>query len=180
MHARQPLPRIWLMTDERLDADLLDVIRRLPSGSGIVFRHYRLPMAERRRLFMDVRGIARAKRLVLMLGGPPALAAHWGADGSHGVSGGKAKRPHLLRSAAVHDLKQWRQARRCGADFVFVSPVFATRSHPDAAALGPVRFGLLARSVDRPVIALGGMNKRRFGRLRMLPAYGWAGIDAFA
>ena len=180
MHARQPLPRIWLMTDERLKADLLEVVRRLPSGAGIVFRHYSLPPAERRRLFMHVRRIARARRLVLMLGGPPALAALWGADGSPGTCGGKTGPRHLLRSAAVHNLKQWRQARQCGAAFVFVSPVFPTRSHPLARALGPVRFGLLAASADRPVIALGGMDERRFERLHMLPAYGWAGIDAFA
>jgi thiamine-phosphate pyrophosphorylase len=70
-------------------------------------------------------------------------------------------------------------AERAGADFVFLSPVFPTRSHPGAAALGPIRFGLLARGTHVPVIALGGMDPRRAQRLEKFNVYGWAGIDAW-
>ena len=70
-------------------------------------------------------------------------------------------------------------AERRGADAVFVSPVFATRSHPGARGLGVVRFGLLVRGCPVPVVALGGMDARRFRRVRGLGAYGWAGIDAW-
>jgi len=58
-----------------------------------------------------------------------------------------------------------RLVRRARAAFVFVSPVFATRSHPNAAPLGLARFAWLARRTSLPVIALGGMNKARGKRL---------------
>lgn len=179
MHRRQPLPRLWMMTDERQGEALFDALGRLPGGSGVVFRHYSLAPGPRRALFLRVRGVARSRGLVLMLGGPPRLAAAWGADGSHGLSGGMASLPHLLRSAPVHDPAELRTAVKAGADFVFLSPAFATRSHPGARPLGPVRFGLIARQAPVPVIALGGMNDRRSRRLSGFGIYGWSAIDAW-
>jgi thiamine-phosphate pyrophosphorylase len=84
-----------------------------------------------------------------------------------------------LRSAAVHSLAEGIAARRRGVDMIFVSPIFATRSHPDAAALGPRHAAAIARHVGLPAIALGGMNARRFRPLKALGFHGWAGIDAW-
>jgi len=81
MRPRQPLPRLWLMTDERQGDGLLPAVARLPAGAGIVFRHYSLAEVARRDLFDRVK--AAAPGLVL-LAGPAAEARAWGADGSHG------------------------------------------------------------------------------------------------
>ena len=173
MRPRQPLPRLWLMTDERFGAALLPALARLPAHyAGIVFRHHCLPEAERWALFEEVRSIAQRRRLMLLLAGSAEQAEEWGADGSHGRGPATG-----FRSAPVHDLAEIRAAERDGAHLLFLSPVFATSSHPGARPLGPARFNHLARRTDRPVIALGGMNALRARRLR--EAYGWAGIDAF-
>jgi thiamine-phosphate pyrophosphorylase len=171
MRARQPLPRLWLMTDERQGDALLGAVARLPAGTGIVFRHYSLPEVARRDLFDRVR--AAAPGLVL-LAGPAGQARAWGADGSHGSGPGQGP-----RSAPVHDQPQIRAAERAGADFLFLSPVFATNSHPEGRPLGLARFAWLARRTGLPVIALGGMNPVRGRRLASFGAYGWAGIDAW-
>jgi thiamine-phosphate pyrophosphorylase len=68
-------------------------------------------------------------------------------------------------------------AARLGADAALLSPVFATRSHPGGATLGPVRFRLLARQAALPVIALGGMDARRARALRWRR---WAAIDGLS
>jgi thiamine-phosphate pyrophosphorylase len=165
MPRRQPLPRLWLMTDERQGDALWDALESLPRGSGIVFRHYGLAGLERRRLFERVRKAARRRGLMLLAGGPGLRA-----DGVHGGARG------FSRSA--HDLRELKSAERSGARLVFLSPAFATRSHPQACPLGPVRFGLIARQARVPVIALGGMDERRARRLPHI--YGWAGIDAWS
>jgi len=172
MRARQPLPRLWLMTDERLGDGLLGAVARLPRGAGIVFRHYSLPEVARRDLFERVR--AAAPGLVL-LGGPAEQAKAWGADGSHGRGAGNG-----LRSAPIHSQAEMRAAERAGVDLLFLSPVYPTASHPGAGTLGLARFAWLARRTPLPVIALGGMNPARGRRLASFGAYGWAGIDAFA
>jgi thiamine-phosphate pyrophosphorylase len=156
------------MTDERLGDGLWPALERLPRGSGVVFRHYRLPAAERRALFEGVRRACRAWGLRLLVSGDRLP----GADGAHNRRGAG------LRSASVHNLRELRAAERAGVDFVFLSPVYSTRSHPGGKPLGPNRFTLLARRAKVPVIALGGMNAERFRGLR--GAYGWAGIDAFS
>ena len=172
MPARQPLPREWLMTDERLGGGLIDAVARLPEGAGIVFRHYRLPEAERRALFDLVKAVAARKALFLLLAGPAEQARAWGAAGSHGRGPGAG-----LRTAPAHDLAEIRAAEEAGASLIFLSPVFATRSHPEREALGVERFAALAAQTKLPVIALGGMNAERVKGLA--GAYGWAGIDAW-
>jgi thiamine-phosphate pyrophosphorylase len=174
MHRRQPLPRLWLMTDERQGDGLLAAIGGLPSGAGIVFRHYTLPGPERRLLFEQVKAAGKEKDLTVLLAGPAELASEWGADGSHGRGRGAG-----LRSAPVHDLPEIRAAERADADLLFLSPVFTTRSHPEARPLGLARFAWLARRTRLPVIALGGMNAARGRRLASFGAYGWAAIDAW-
>ena len=172
MRARQPLPRLWLMTDERQGDGLLDAVARLPRGAGIVFRHYSLEEVARRDLFARVRVAAPG---MLLLAGPAALAEAWGADGSHGRGPGNG-----LRSAPAHSQPEIRAAERDGANLLFLSPVYPTASHPGAPTLGLARFAWLARRTELPVIALGGMNPARGRRLASFGAYGWAGIDAFA
>ena len=168
MQSRQPLPRLWLMTDERLGDGLQTAVARLPEDAGIVFRHYSLADTERRALFDAVK---RAAPGPVLLAGTPAAALAWGADGSHGRYPGATTAP-------AHNLAEIRAAEEAGAALIFLSPVFPTRSHPGAAALGPEGFAALAAETLLPVVALGGMNAARAATLS--GAYGWAGIDAWA
>jgi len=167
MPRRQPLPRLWLLTDERQSETLWRALARLPRGSGVVFRHYGLERGERRRLFERIRKIAVRRQLLLLVGGGGPRG-----DGVHG------RRGRGLRSASAHNLRELKSAERSGAGLVFLSPAFETRSHPEARPLGPLRFGLIARQARVPVIALGGVNALNARRLPHI--YGWAGIDAWS
>jgi thiamine-phosphate pyrophosphorylase len=170
MRRADALPTIWLMTDERLGDSLWPALAALPRGTGIVFRHYATDAPTRQALFLRVRRIARRRGLVLIRAGTMRLPGEQGVHNSDGRG---------LRSAAVHSVREAIVARRRGADLVFISPVYATRSHPGAAPLGALRAAMIARSVALPAIALGGMDARRFLRLRSLGFHGWAGIDAW-
>lgn len=170
------LPRIWLMTDERI-VDLFATIEALPKGAGIVFRHYAMPAAQRRRLFDMVRKQTKQRRQCLILAGTPAQARAWGADGAHDRSMRKSRG---LRTVAVHNGRELTLAGRIGADLIFVSPVFATRSHPGARTLGPVRLGLLVGAMRSRTIALGGMNTATARRIGTAGLHGWAAIDGLS
>lgn len=182
MKRRQPpnkkahWPKIWLMTDERFGDELLPAIRRLRSGSGVIFRHYHLSDAARRRLFGQVRKICTQRGHLLFLAGPEREALRWRADGFHSRAG--LSRSMLPRSAPVHNHTELREAMRNRTGLVFISPLFPTDSHPEGKVLGRLGFNALAKQArNTSVIALGGMNAQRVLGLRL--AYGWAAIDAF-
>ena len=79
--------------------------------------------------------------------------------------------------ATAHGAEGIAIANRYGADGIFLSPVFPTRSHPGAKALGREEFRRLAAKSDAPVIALGGMNAERAAELAW-PR--WAAIDGLS
>jgi thiamine-phosphate pyrophosphorylase len=171
-----PWPSTWLLTDERQGDAFWPALRRLPRGSGIIVRHYSLGARDRRRLLKRIRGIARARGLIMLLSGTADRAMQ--ADSIY--LGSPARKSIGLRTAmGVHDLKEIRQAERSGARLLMLSPLFPTRSHPSGRALGIPRFAALARATRLPVIALGGVDARHAPLLNRIGAYGWAGIDAF-
>jgi thiamine-phosphate pyrophosphorylase len=175
---RRAFPDLWLISDERNDAALEGALRRLPRGSGFIYRHYHLPDAERIARWFALRRIARARGHVLVLADSALTAREWGADGIYGAP--RALYPtsgDLLTLATAHDLADIAAANHMRADAVLLSPVFPTRSHPGAAALGPARFRLLAAHAQMPVIALGGMTPHTARRLAW-PR--WAAIDGLS
>ena len=177
MYRRHPLPRTWLITDERQGDSLWSALDALPETAGVVFRHYNLEAEQRRALFERVKRAGGGKRLCL-LGGTARLAGDWGADGSYGAS---ARRTALtsIRAIPVHNRRELVAAERAGADLVFLSPLHPTRSHPAAPALGRLSFAVIARRARVPVIALGGIRAGAWEDWSRLNAYGWAGIDAW-
>ena len=177
MPARQPLPDLWLLSDERNDTGLEDALARLPRGSGFVYRHYHLPPAGRVARWHALARIARARGHVLVLADSTLTAREWGADGAYGAPRSLYPTRDLLTLATAHDMAEIGQANRMRADAVLLSPAFPTRSHPGAPVLGPVRFRLLAAQARMPVVALGGMTRqaaRRLGWPR------WAAIDGLS
>ena len=83
----------------------------------------------------------------------------------------------LLVSRSVHSRGEALAAR--GADLVFVSPVFASASHPGGAVLGMEAALALAQLAGAPAIALGGMDQERGEAAMAAGFHGWAAIDAW-
>jgi thiamine-phosphate pyrophosphorylase len=173
-----PLPSLWLVTDKRNDALLEASLARLPRGSGVIYRHYHLPDCERLARFRALQRIGRSHGHLVILADSALTAREWGADGIYGSPRALApRRAGLFHLAAVHGPREIALANRLGADAMLLSPVFPTRSHPGGAVLGPVRFRLLARLAARPVIALGGLDRRTARRLVWAR---WAAIDGLS
>jgi len=127
----------------------------------------------------DRDGLAAARRLrsgngVLLLGSiPMAEARRLGLRGLTIVQ----ERPRT--AARVHDLRELRRALLARAPLIFLSPLHPTVSHPGWEPIPRMRAATLARLANRKLFALGGMNARKFARIRPLGFQGWAGISAF-
>lgn len=173
----QRWPTAWLMTDERLGDQLWEALDRAGDvRGGVVFRHYRTPEPERRLLAGRVAEVARRRGITLAIARDAALARELGAALVHAPAGPTLGLPC---SRPVHDQGEAQAAARDATALVFVSPVYPTRSHPGAPALGERRAAELATVAGVPAVALGGVDAARWPRLRELGFVGWAGIDAW-
>jgi len=182
------LPRIWLFTDDQRLPDPGPAIHRLPPGAGVVLRHYRWPPAERLRLGRALATLCRQRRILLLVAEDAGLARAIGAAGLHlpgravhRLPGLRLRHPRWTITLAAHDAADIAKAGRGGANAVFISPVFATISHPGAAALGPARFAALATAAHGAglrAFALGGMNAARLRRLHGADGFGAIGALA--
>jgi len=171
------LPKIWLISDERIDARLEAALDRLPRGSGFIFRHYHLADADRLARFRTLAAHAARRAHLVVISTSVAQAQRWGALGAYGAPRRLARGPAAIRLVTAHSLKEIGTANLLRADAVLLSPVFATDTHPGARALGSLRFRLLAARARVPVIALGGMTARRAQRIG---AQRWAAIASLA
>lgn len=113
------------------------------------------------------------------------VALALGVDGvhlpGHGMATATARRllgkgPVLGRSC--HGPGEAAAALAAGADYVTLSPVFATASHPGAAALGLDCFAGWCRQVPGPVLALGGVEPGNLPGVLHAGAHGVAIIRA--
>jgi len=79
-------------------------------------------------------------------------------------------------SASCHTQEDLIKAKALDVDFIVLSPVQKTASHPDAVPLGWKGFEEYAQSCDFPVYALGGVEPDDIDVARVHGAQGIAGI----
>lgn len=177
-HAQSNLPPLVLMTDDERLADPLAAARALPRGSMIVVRT-RDP-ARLETFSGAALRVARTAGLAVVIASDPELASYLGADGYHlpetrmgDAAYWRARFPLLLITASAHSMHALLRAQLLPVDAVLLSPVFATRSHPERAALTPIRANLVAKQIRKPLYALGGIDARNAVLL-----HGFAGIAA--
>lgn len=160
------LPPVYAITDTS-KFGVADFMMRLQRA---LERGVRLIQVRERHLTTDqVMQIAR--KIVLpaqrhgarvLIEGNLAVAQRVGADGVHlapeQYMSFTAPPKVPMWAASCHNARELARAAELNADFVVLSQVLPTRSHPDVAGLGWKKFEELTRGYSRPVYALGGMK----------------------
>lgn len=129
--------------------------------------------------------LCRKYKARLLLNADPELLDVVDADGIHLTSERLAsleRRPideGKWLAASTHDRAQLEQAARTGCDFVTLSPLRTTPSHPEVAPLGWHDFQQLVETAGMPVFALGGMTRHDANHARAVGAQGIASIRDF-
>ena len=126
------------------------------------------------------RVIARARQYgaAVLVNGDEMLARKTGADGVHSTGAQlrrlTARPATRLWAASCHNAEELARAATLGADFVVLSPVLPTASHPGEPGMGWARFAELTRGCPLPVYALGGMQSGLLDTARGHGAHGMA------
>lgn len=179
------LPERYLITPEGMPLHERQqwLAARLAQGARLIlFRAPELSAEDYRSEALALSSRCRDSGATLMLHGDASLMTGIPAGGLHLPARQLrllTKRPvpeDLWLAASVHDELELNHATRLGVDFVTLSPVAETLSHPDLAAIGWERFADLVRRAAIPVYALGGMRDEDVARARQCGAQGVAGI----
>ncbi len=160
-------------------------MRTLPAGAAVIYRAFGDP--KRAATGVALRRLARARKLVFLVGADVQLARRLGADGVHLperllrlAPGLRRAHPAWLITGAAHSARAIRAAARLGLDAALVSPVFASRSPSAGRPLGGLRFAALVRGARLPIVALGGIDATTARQLARSGAAGLAAIDGLA
>ncbi|MDR2876133.1 MAG: Nudix family hydrolase [Methylobacillus sp.] len=128
----------------------------------IQVREKQLSAEEQQNFCAEVIALARPHGARVLLNGEVDTARRIGADGVHFSAAQLAalsERPReMLCAASCHTTEELARAEKLACDFVVLSPVMPTQSHPDAAPLGWENFRNMRADYPLPVYALGGMN----------------------
>ncbi|WP_246009182.1 Nudix family hydrolase [Vreelandella nanhaiensis] len=183
------LPTEYLITMEEADEARFDAFleRALQEDN--------IRLVQLRAKELDEAGyVARAERALklcrqygasLLLNGEPKLLEQVDADGIHLTSERLMeldRRPiaeSKWLSASTHNQAQLSQAAVLGCDFVTLSPLRTTPSHPEVAPMGWHDFQQLVERAGMPVFALGGMTRFDANHARAVGAQGIASIRDF-
>ena len=81
-------------------------------------------------------------------------------------------------SVSCHNLQEMMAAQALGVDFMVLSPVQVTKSHPDVVPLGWQQFSEMVSQVNVPVYALGGVSRDDTEKAWLAGGQGIAAIGA--
>lgn len=181
------LPSAYSITPER--ADLLSWLEpRVLAGQWLVLRAKHLNQADYLALAQQVALLCQQRQAHLMLHHyaelitelPHVRGVHFSAQALYQPEVlekylAQKQAEHYL-AVSTHSLVEMQQAKKYGADFVTLSPVAPTASHPDAQPLGWSLWQNWVEQAELPVFALGGVSHDQLPLVHQLGGQGIAGI----
>lgn len=183
------LPDRYFITPERLTPEQLyaGAEQALAVGCQLLqLRAAHLPVAEYKTLARRLQVLC-AGRAQLMLKGDLAWQAEFADAGWHltaqqlrGLAG--QERPLAtgrLLAASCHNAQELALATALQVDFVTLSPILATQTHPDAEPLGWPAAQELLRQFNAPAFLLGGLTEQDIERASAIGGQGVAAIRGF-
>ncbi|MBI4498525.1 MAG: thiamine phosphate synthase [Chloroflexi bacterium] len=176
-----------LVTDRaRCAVPLEDAVAQAVAGgvNAVQLRERDLPAGDLLQTAQRLRTITQGQAL-LLINDRLDIALACDADGVHLPEAGLP--PKVVRQVggrdimvgrSVHSVAAARDAARSGADYLIVGTVFATASHPGEPASGPEVVREVGRTVDLPLVGIGGITARNVGEVIAAGAIGIAVISA--
>jgi len=167
-HLPAVLPPLLFLTDPERTPDPVRIARRLPEGSGVIYRHF--GAADRLDIAEALTRVSIDRGLRLLIAADPHLACEVNADGVHWPEARLLQARHwrgtfALNTASAHSERAIHRAAQAGMDAALVSAVFPSNSPSAGPALGATRFRTRALQAPLPVYALGGISAGTAARI---------------
>lgn len=182
-------PDIYTITGEdpkNPNSFLQQLIRCIEKGAKLIqLRAHQLSESEYENLAKESLKICWRYHVILLLNSEIKLVEKLNADGIHLTSKKllslkcrPLSRDRIIGASCHNENEVW-HAKKISVDFITLSPITFTKSHPEANVIGWHQFANLASQIDVPVFALGGVQSRDLSLAKQNGGHGVAGISAF-
>jgi thiamine-phosphate pyrophosphorylase len=181
---------LYLVTDRGLARGraMLDIVRAAVQG-GVTCVQLREKTCATREFIEEalaVKEFLRSRGVPLIINDRLDVALAVGADGVHLgqkdmplAAARTIVRDTMLIGISAESLADAVAAQQGGADYLGVSPIFATPTKTDAAApLGLAGLQAIRRAVDIPLVGIGGLNRQNAAAVVRCGADGVAVVSA--
>lgn len=178
-----------VVTEEQGEPDTAIAVagRALQGGASAIL--VRRPRATARKVFeltRRLRPLTRSLDRLLIVSDRLDVALAAAADGVHlgarslpTTAARRVLHPGMLLGRSVHNLDEAGQAESEGADYLFLGPVFPTRTHPGQDALGLDTYREAVLRAKIPILAIGGVTGENVRLIAQAGGAGAAAIRAF-
>ena len=147
----------------------------------IIYRNYNSQIMDEK-LILKIKRYCRLKKIKFYLSNNIKLAIKLDLDGAYIPSFNKSTK-HLAFSlkkkfeiiGSAHSLKQIKTKETQNVNKIFLSSLFKKNKN----YLGINKFKLISNLTKKKVVALGGISKKNFNKLKLLKIYNFAGISYF-
>jgi len=175
-HLPDGLPPVLLLTDPSRTPDPIGTISRLPSGWGVIYRHF--GAVDAAVTARALAAISRERGLCFLIAADPQLAMATDADGVHWphtkiAASRKWQNRFALMTASAHTAAELRAVSHYPVDAALISTAFASSSPSARKPIGALRLRSIARVSACPVFALGGVTAENAAQVS-----GFTGIAA--
>ena len=182
------LPRLYAITDsQKYGENFWESVRKVLER-GVKMLQLREKSINGREYYekaLIARQITKEYSALLLINDRVDIALAVSADGVHLPQNGmppsavRKLKKDLIIGFSAHDLESALFAEKEGADFITLSPIFKTSSHPDVEPIGLSTLQEVSQKVSIPVYALGGITWDKIKLCYKNGAYGIAGISLF-
>ena len=177
----------YFVTDKKLSKKGIASDVRQALTAGVKCVQYRDKEADAEKAYAEALELKRiCKDITFLINDRLDLALRLDADGVHlgqdDLPVAMARRllgEKKIIGLTVHSLEEARQAKKQGADYIAVSPVYATRTKKDAGRpCGTALIKKIKKQVKLPVVAIGGINLSNADRIVRAGADGLCAISS--
>lgn len=184
------LPPVYAITQATqigIESALIQIEQALQNGLRLLqIREKHMAQDLLREFSLQVLILTRTYQAKVLINNDAVLAREIGADGVHFTSSqlmSLSCRPapeYGVCGASCHNAEELFTAEKLGFDFVVLSPVQTTLSHPELSPLGWRRFATLIQGYSLPVYALGGLHQEDLTIAQEMGAHGIAMMRGIA
>ena len=170
------LPKIYYFID-KLN---IEEVKKLNKKIAIIYRNYQKEPLKKE--IIDFKNFCKKNNRIFIISNFFNIALKYDLDGIYIPAFNKKmltekffNKKNFIIVGSAHNIKEIKIKESLKVQQIFISSIFPIKKNKNY--LDIIKFNLLTKLTNKPIIALGGINKNNIKKLNMTNAFGFASIN---